>query len=217
MTNQPRGYFKYLLALDCETTGLCFNNDTPVENPDKGERHQTVSWGFIVADSETLTPQKQLYLEIKWNKYSIEQRKIDSNFGVKAEHVHGLTKDYLDENGVTEKEAVEQIANEILVPYWGIGSDMANIRTLGHNVHMFDLPFLRDMFERQGLDLPFGNRHYDTNSAGFLTFGTWNSDELFELIGYDPRSSHNALQDAEMALQSAKIIRTIFQKALDDE
>lgn len=217
MSEKSRGQFDYLLTIDCETTGLCFNADTPVVDMEKGERHQAVSWGLIVTDSNTLSPVKEMYVEIKWNKYSIEQRRLDSTFGSKAEQIHQLSKEHLDQNGLTEKEAVEQIANDIIIPYWGFGTDMSNIRTLGHNVHMFDLPFLRDMFRRHQIELPFGNRHYDTNSAGFLTFGTWNSDELFELTSDDQRSeTHNALDDAHRALRAARVIKTIFTQALDD-
>lgn len=217
MSEESTGYFKYLLAMDCETTGLCFNKPTPFEDLDSGERHQAVSWGFVVADSQTLTPVKKHYVEIKWNKYSVEQRKIDPQFGAKAEQIHGLTKEYLDENGVDEQQAVVDIMNNVIAPYWGVGSDMAGVRTLGHNVHMFDLPFLRDLMERHQISLPFGNRHYDTNSAGFLTFGTWNSDELFNLVcKQDSRNTHNALDDAERALEAARVIRKIFQKALEE-
>lgn len=208
--HKPKGHFDYLLAMDCETTGLCINNHTPVENND-GERHQAVSWGFVVADAQTLMPQKELYVEIKWNKYSKEQRKLDSYFGIHAEKIHGLTKEYLDDNGMTETEAVERIANEIIVPYWGIGANMSNIRTLGHNVHTFDLPFLRDLFGRHGLDLPFGNRHMDSNSLGFGTVGSLNSDDLFSVLGMDDRDEHNALEDARMALESFRLVRVLWK------
>lgn len=212
--SENRGYFKYLLAMDCETTGLSFNTETPVFNNDIGERHQALSWGLIVADSETLEPVERLYLEVKWNQYSIEQRKLDPRFGRQAEEIHGLTREYLDSNGVTEQEAIEQIANKLIIPYWGWGNGMSNIRTLGHNVHTFDLPFFRDLFVRHQINLPFGNRHFDSNSVGFVTLNTKSSDELFDLIGYQQREGHNALEDAEMALGACRMIRKVVQKTL---
>lgn len=208
---KPRGSFDYLLAIDCETTGLCLNHHTPVFNEKTGERHQAISWGVIVADAATLKPVERLYVEVKWNKASKAQRKEDSSFGTKAEQIHGLDFKYLEKNGIPEEEAVVKIGN-LIVKYWG---PTVSVRTLGHNVHLFDLPFLRDLFERHDVPLSFGNRHYDTNSIGFATFGTFNSDDLFDAVGFEKRAEHNALTDAEQALEATRIIRTIFKSALE--
>jgi DNA polymerase III epsilon subunit-like protein len=208
--NKPRGYFQYLLAMDCETTGLCTNQDDPTHNPDTGERHQAVSWGLIVADSTTLKPIEKMYVEIKWNPTSKKQQKADSQWGTRAEQIHGLTQAYLEKNGVDEEDAVVQMG-EMILKYWG---PTGNIRCLGHNVHTFDMPFFRDLFRRHGVPLKFGNRHYDTNSIGFATFMTYNSDDLFEAVGFEHRGDHNALTDAEQALESARIVRKIFTKAI---
>lgn len=205
-TTRPVGSFDYLLAIDCETTGLCFNSDDVTNNPNTGEHHQTVSWGVIVADAQTLKPIEELYVEIKWNQLSKRQRQNNPNFGERAESVHGLSYDYLEENGVTEEEAVLAIGN-LIMKYWG---PKGNIRTLGHNVHTFDMPFLRDLFRRNGIELSFGNRHYDTNSIGFCTVGSFNSDDLFSTMGMEARQTHNALDDAHMALESARRIRTLW-------
>lgn len=205
-SNKPRGYFQYLLAIDCETTGLCFSNDSPVHNPKTGEYHQAVSWGIIVADAKTLTPIDEVYVEIKWNDNSIKQRNKTPSFGKKAETIHKLTQNHLEINGVSEEEAVVTIAN-IIVKYWGTDN---NIVTLGHNVHTFDMPFLRDLFRRNGVPLKFANRHYDTNSVGFITVGAFNSDDLFNTMGMEARGTHNALDDAKMALESARRIRLLW-------
>ncbi len=209
--DKPRGYFEKLLVIDCETTGLCFSAENPVFNPATGERHQAVSWGLIVADAKTLRPIDRVYVEIKWNKESKRQKKSDPSFGGRAEQVHGLTYEYLEKNGLTEEEAVEKIGN-LIITHFGPSNPL---KTLGHNVHLFDVPFLRDLFERTGVPLTFGNRHYDTNSMGFATFGTFNSDDLFELVGCPKRDDHNALTDAEQALEATRIIRKIFRTALE--
>ena len=186
---KPRGYFEKILAIDCETTGLCFTNDSPVFKEATGERHQTVSWGVIVANAHTLKPIEELYVEIKWNDESIKQRKKDSKFGTHAEKIHGLTKSYLDKNGVTEVEACEQIGS-LLVKHWGPTN---NVITLGHNVHTFDMPFMRDMFRRHEIELKFANRHVDTNSVGFVDWTTYNSDDLFRAVGFEDRAIHSKL------------------------
>lgn len=213
---KPRGYFEYVLAVDCETTGLCFknpdNDESPVYNPTTGERHQALSWGFIVARADDFSTVEELYLEVKWNEESLQQRLNNPSFGVGAEKVHGLTFQYLEENGISEEEAVLRIG-ELILKYFGPENA---IKLLGHNVHLFDLAFLRDLFKRHGIPLKFGNRHYDTNSAAFMTFKTWNSDELFEQVGFDARNDHNALDDIKMTLEAARVIRLIFQKALQE-
>lgn len=209
--NKPRGSFNFLLAMDCETTGLCLNQDDPSYNPKTGERHQAVSWGLIVADAVTLKPIEKMYVEIKWNETSKAQQKQNSKWGAKAESIHGLTREYLEKNGLNEEDAVAKIG-ELVLKYWG---PTVSIRCLGHNVHTFDMPFFRDMFRRHGIDLNFGSRHYDTNSIGFATFGTFNSDDLFEAVGFEKRGDHNALVDAEQALETTRIVRKIFTKAIE--
>ena len=212
MGDKPIGHFNVLLALDCETTGICFNNDSPVYNPRTKERHQAVSWGLIVADSETLKPVEKLYLEIKWNNESKKQRKLNPKFGKKAEEIHGLTFEYLEENRMDEEEAIVEIGN-VIITHWGAGR---SIQTLGHNLCNFDIPFLRDMFFRYEIELNFGNRMYDSNSIGWAAFNTFNSDDLFSAVGLEPRKNHNALEDAWMSLESVRRIRKVFRRLLDD-
>lgn len=205
-----RGSFDFLLAMDCESTGLCLNQDDPTYNPVTGERHQAVSWGLIVADTYTLKPIEELYIEIKWNEHSIAQAQHSPKWGRKAEAIHGLTREYLETNALTEEQAIEQIGSMIL-KYWG---PTVSIRCLGHNVHTFDMPFFRDLFRRHGILLTFGARHYDTNSIGFATLGTFTSDEYFDKLGFEKRGDHNALVDARQALESTRRIRKIFQKTI---
>lgn len=202
--DNPKGYFEKILALDCETTGLNWKDD----NPSIG--HQAVSWGIIVADARTLKPIEELYLEIKWNNESRAAKKKDPSFGVSAAAIHKLTFEYLEKNGITEEDAVVQMAN-IIIKHWGPTSQ---VKTLGHNVHMFDLPFLRAMFRRHLIELPIGSRHYDSNSVGFATVGAYTSDGLFETMGFDSRGSHNALDDAHMALDSCRLIRELWNQKI---
>ena len=208
MSNNPRGKLNTLLCFDVETTGLCFSSATPVYNSKTKERHQALSWGLIVADAATLTPIEDLYLEVKWNNSSTQQRIDNPDFGRSAEKVHGLTKEYLDQNGVDEEEAVVRIGN-LIAKHWGTD---VSVKTMGHNVHLFDLQFLRDLFDRYGIMLATGNRHYDTNSLGFFTVGAFNSDDLFNTMGLEQRQTHNALDDAHMTLETARRIRTLWDQ-----
>ncbi len=198
--DKPRGSFDKLLALDCESTGMSFNTDDPSIG------HQAVSWGFIVADAKTLKPVEELYVEIKWNKESIAAKKADPEFSLKAADIHGLTYRHLEENGMSEEEAVVLIAN-LIIKHWG---PTTQVKMLGHNVQSFDIYFLRAMFRRHGIDIPIGARHYDSNSVGFVTTGSFTSDALFDTMGFDSRDSHNALEDARMALESCRRIRVLW-------
>lgn len=193
---RPVGYIEKVLAMDCETTGLTYNGDDPsVDN-------QSLSWGFIVANAATLKPIEELYVEIKWDG--------KSNWNKRAEKVHGLSKAHLEKHGVTEQEAVEQIGTLIL-RHWGPENC---IHTLGHNVTSFDLWFLRRLFRGQGVELKFGNRHYDTNTIGWIAMNTFTSRQFFESVGLEYGEVHNALTDTRYALEAARRVKVIFQKAV---
>lgn len=197
---KARGYFQFLLAMDCETSGMFFNNDDPSYNPKTQQTFQSVSWGLIVADALTFNPIESKYIEIKWNGESLWSKK--------AEQIHGLSLEHLEKYGITEEEAVVEIS-ELILKYWG---PEGNIRCLGHNVTTFDLWFLKRLTRKFDIDFKFGNRHIDVWSAGFATVGAYNSDDLFETFNYQRSHTHNALDDARFALQSIQAIRKLWNK-----
>lgn len=198
----PRGSFDFLLAIDCETTGIHFDSD------DSSEGQQAISWGVIVADAHTFEPIEQIYLEVKWNDEMKAKRLANPSFGVEAESIHGLTFSHLEKHGIDEQQAVE-IIGELIMKYWGPSNSP---RLLGHNVHLFDYKFLVSMFRRHGIELPKSNRHVDTSSIGFATVNAYTSDQLFETMGFEKRGDHNALTDALMSLQSCKLISTLWKQ-----
>lgn len=202
---KPRGYFDFILAIDAETSGIAFGCDDASYNPVTGETFQSVSWGIIVADANTLTPVEELYVELQWDGKSV--------WSPGAEKVHGLSKQYLADHGLTSSEAVEAIAN-LIIKYWGPAN---SIVTLGHNVSTFDLWFLKRLMRSEGIELKFGNRHVDSLSVGFGTFGTYNSDDLFNAAGLPDRdpSKHNALDDARNALESVRIAKMVFNSIIE--
>ena len=105
-----KGYFQYILAMDCETSGMFFNADDPSYDPETEDTYQSVSWGLIVADSYTLQPVEEKYFEIKWDGKSLWSKK--------AQDVHGLTIEHLEEHGLTPEEAAVEIG-EMTLKYWG--------------------------------------------------------------------------------------------------
>lgn len=200
---KPRGYVSRILFADCETTGIAFGSDNPVRRG--SESFQAVSWGLIVADAETLKPLDSLYVEIKWNG--------ESTWSKEAERVHGLTLPYLEANGVDEEDAVVEIAGFIM-KHWG---PTGVVCIGGHNVATFDLFFLKDLLNRFEIPVKFGSKTIDTNAIGFATFGTHNSDDLFEAVGCPPRdpSNHNALVDADNARRAVQVVRALFTQCVD--
>jgi hypothetical protein len=200
--DKPRGYFQYLLAIDCETSGLFFNEDDPSFNSSTKEYYQAVSFGLVVANAEKLTPVEELYVEIQWDRKSL--------WSEKAESVHGLSKEYLDKHGISTKNAVEEIGN-LIIKYWGPAN---SIRLLGHNVATFDIWFLRRLMRSEGINLHFGNRHVDTSTLGYIALNVFNSDDLFKQLGLPVRDKHNALDDAKYALETARRIRKIFNSVI---
>ena len=197
-----KGYFKYFLAMDCETSGLQPNSFTPFLDKNGG-RYQAVSWGLQVVDAITLKAVDELYVEIQWNGESL--------WDDRAEQVHGLSKEYLEEHGVTEEEAVCEIGN-LIVKWWG---GTAQINGFGHNVATFDIPFLIELFERHGIPLKFSHRCYDTTTLALILMEQYNSDDLFEELSLPPRCKHNALEDVKLEVLAAKRLKQIFNIALN--
>jgi len=198
--NKPRGYFKYLLAMDCETSGIAFGGDDPSSNDN--QTFQSVSWGFIVLEGGTLKEVERLYLEIKWDG--------ESNWDSGAENVHGLSKAHLEERGLTKEEAACEIAN-LIIKYWGPD---APICPLGHNV-LFDVAFLKRLMRENGVGLKFGNRIVDSNSVGYIMLDTYNSDDLFIETGQHERKEHNSLEDIEMTVEALRRMKLIFNAGLE--
>lgn len=201
MTDKRKTVMDFVLGMDCETTGINFDS----YQPSKG--HQAISWGFLVIDARTLKVIEELYLEIKWNKEMKAKRKADSNFGKKAESVHGLTYDYLEENGITEKEAATQIAN-LIYKYWGPNN---TISSLGANTVKFDMDFLMTLLNKYGIEPRIAARHVDSHSIGFATVGSFSTDEFFDTMGLDQRDKHNALEDIKMTLEAIRRVRVIWK------
>jgi DNA polymerase III epsilon subunit-like protein len=197
-----RGFFSKFLILDCETSGLFKMSHNPCrynpEYPNNNVKYyQAVSWGLMVCDTETLKIIDKMYVEIKWNQ--------QSEWDASAEKVHGLTREYLEHNGISEQDAVLQIGN-FLLKYWDVQTQP--IVCCGHNVH-FDLAFFRDLFYRFDIHLKIANRVIDTNSIAFGSLNTFNSDDAFASLNIQRDDQHNALFDAYCCWKILKHVRKV--------
>lgn len=202
--------FDLVLAIDFETTGLAFGSLDPTYNPATGEKFQGISVGLIVASAKTLKPIEELYVEIQYNeKYTWSDG---------AEKVHGLSREYLAENGMTRFEAAKQIA-QFIEKYFGPIEMIRSIVLAGHNVATFDRYFLIELLTEIGIDLKVGNRHLDSFSCGNVLWNAFDSNEVFEQLDV-VREQHNSLEDARLSLLALRTMRLLYKegmKALEDQ
>jgi hypothetical protein len=203
---KSRSAFDYVLACDCETTGIAFGSVDPTgsQDCDNEEYFQAISFGFIVASATTFKPIAELYVEIQHDDRYVW------NDG--AEKVHGLSREYLAANGMSRKDAAFKIA-AFIEKYFGPIQDIRKICLLGHNVATFDRYFLIELLQEFDLCPQFGNRHIDTFSLGVTLMGCCSSDELFDTLGLerDP-NNHNALEDTKHALKAARLMKQFFNQ-----
>jgi DNA polymerase III epsilon subunit-like protein len=203
MSSNPQ----FCLCIDWETSGAIWGGDSSTE-------YQGLSFGAIVFDTETFEPIEELYREIKFDaskwKWSDE-----------AERIHGLSREYLEQNGVSAEEAAEDLV--MLLSKYFVGGH--KLMLMGHNAE-FDRRFTNQLLnevefefsvERKQPDYTWIALHHvllDTSPLGFITLGLYRSNDLFEAIGYEKRGDHNSLDDARQTLGTARAIRQLVQVAL---
>jgi hypothetical protein len=200
---------KHSLFIDWETTGADF---------DQGydhtfEKYQGISLGLVVADNETLEEVDSKYVLIKWNP------KYEWTAG--AEKVHGLTQEFLEENGVDQEEALADII-EFMLPYFGDSvfspleapEGSAKVCLGGHNID-FDIAATQALFKLFGLKLHVHHVKLETSGASFIAIGEYRSNVVFEFFNGEVRGKHNALDDARLALGAARGIKQLVKAALE--
>ena len=142
-----------ILVIDTETSGMSYEKDVT-------RNHQIVSIGLIVSDSDTFAEHDTLYLELKWNG--------TNRWDTIAESIHGLSKEYLNSNGVDEEDAVAEIV-AFIMSYFDVDEP---IMLLGHNSRPFDLPFLEKLLGKFDFSFKFSHRTVDSFSIGLVCFNT---------------------------------------------
>lgn len=198
------------LCIDWETSGADFGKDSSI-------KYQGLTFGAIVFKTETFEPVEELYVEIKFD--SARYQWSDA-----AEKIHGKTREYLEEHGITQQEAAMKLA-ELILKYWGPSS---KVLFLGHNPE-FDRRFTNQLlntieieFSVERTDPPKFDSWIevfhvvlDTSALGYITLGLYKSDLLFERIGFEKRKEHNALDDARFTLQTCAAIRALVDGAIN--
>lgn len=184
------------MFIDWETTGADFGTG------ESAKRYQGISFGAVIADTDTFEPVETLYREIQF-----DDTKYKWTDG--AEKIHGLSREYLAANGVTREEALVDLL-ELITKYIGAGK---KIQIGGHNTS-FDIDFTNQLANDLGVQLEFHHVVLETSAAAFIAIGKYRSDDVFPFFGAEKRGTHNALDDCLQSLAVARGIRELCNAAL---
>jgi len=189
---------KYALAIDWETSGSDFSGDSSAT-------YQGLAFGAVIFSTETLEPVETLYREMQFDETKYQ-------WSEDAVKVHGLTREHLATAGTREEALIDLL--ELIQKYIGTES---KIMFLGHNVD-FDIDFTNQLARDHGIELKIHHVKLETSGAAFLLIGQYRSDDVFQFFtGRTRVGGHNALDDALMALETARNMRAIVQDALSAE
>lgn len=181
----------YGLIIDWETSGSNWGGDSTKD-------FQGLAFGAIVFNLSTFEPVDKLYVELK---FDAERYKWQDA----AERVHGLTREHLEANGVTREEAAV-LFGEFFLKYFAPDE---TVFFLGHHAN-FDIAFTEQLLGEFGLMFKVNPSILDTSSAGYIMFGIHKSQDLFNFLQLnEERKVHNALEDCELTLQAAAMMRKI--------
>lgn len=153
---------RYYLALHIETTGICTDLDKPINNG-----NDIVCIAAAICDKKSFKTLDKKIIFINSDRDDIGTR------------WHGITKGFLDDEGLDEEGALEELLNFIL-EYFTIDS---TIICLGQNVHSFVLPFVKQLLQRNEIYLKFSSNALDVFSVTVPTIGETSISELIEMFG----------------------------------
>lgn len=185
---------KCALSIDWETSGY--------SAPDYASKHQGISFGAVVFDARTFDVIDTLYCEIKFDGQTY---KWDDG----AQKVHGLSREHLEQHGVTQEEAAVQLA-ELCLKYFGPEEE---ILIAAHNPN-FDKAFTRQLFDKFGLNIKLWFRAIDTCCLASVLLGVVKSDDLYAMLGLPARTAHNALEDALYTVESCRLLKQTYMRGL---
>ena len=198
---------EFVLITDWETTGALFGGDSSID-------YQGISLGAVIARTSDWSEVAAFERHIKFNpaKYQWTEG---------AEKIHGLSREFLEQNGVSQEQAAEEFL-EFLFKYFGTSKIMFG----GHNEE-FDRRFTNQLFNSVGIEfsiektgkfethIPLHHVTINTAGIGFVNFGLFKSDLLFTAVGVEERGQHKAIDDARAALQVMQVSHLAVKAALN--
>lgn len=164
------------LVVDTETTGLI------------PWKHRLLSVGAVVLN-ERLEMVDFMHVFIRPPLYTPGYKD--------AQQVHGLTKKFLSDNGISERKAVVQLS--ILSARY----DRPVI--VGHNV-AFDYYFIKAAYMRQRIENPLSYRMLDVPVLARLVDLPIKGSELAKALGVVNNKEHDALADARATADCFRIL-----------
>lgn len=187
---------KYILLCDTETTGSTFGS-----YEETFSKYQAIGFGAIVATSDTFEEVASLDFLVKFDSSKYQ-------WSNEAEKIHGLTRERLAAEGLSNEDAAYVMA-EFILKYFGTGKVMfAN-----HNP-WFDLEAMKQLLAPHGVMPDIHHVVLDTSGLGFVTMGKYRSNDVFSFFNGERPAVHDALGDARMALGVLKGIREIVNSVL---
>lgn len=202
---------KYSLWMDWETSGADFG--TPYE--EQAKRFQGISVGLVIADNETFEEVDAIKIDIIFDENTYEWQD-------KAQSIHGLTREFLRENGVSQEDAAVAVI-EFVTKYFGqdviylleMGEPhmKAKVALGGHNLE-FDVAHLKHLLEQAGFGIADHHVRLNTATIGFVATGLYKSDDLFQFFGADAREDHDSLEDTRQALAVARGVKALIVAGL---
>lgn len=188
----------HILVVDIETTGSTFGS-----YEETFSRYQAISFGAIVARSDTFEEVASLSFLVKYDpRYEWSEE---------AQKIHGLTKERLEAEGLTNEEAAVELA-EFILNHFGTGKVMfAN-----HNP-WFDIEGMRQLLGPFNVMPDLHHVVLDTSALGFVTIGQYRSNDVFPFFNGERAEVHDALDDARMALGVLRGIREVVNSVLDGD
>ena len=169
---------KFIVCWDVETTGL---------NPKEDFIIQLASSKFI-KDTFEIIESKNWYIKPVHN-YNISKSAME---------VHGLTKEFIDANGVYFKEIAQEFFEFI-----------KDADLLTYNGNSFDIKFLYEECKRWNLDLPITGKNFYDSFSMECKFRPRNLSSVYKnYTGEDLSDAHNALSDVNATIK-------VFQKQIE--
>ena len=165
-----------------------------------GDKIQGIQLGATIVRWDTLDVVDTFLVDIKY-----DPRYLWSD---EAERIHGLSREYLEKNGVSQEDAAVQFANFILK--W-FGTD--DVMCVGHNV-IFDIEFLEQLMVPFDIMPKLHITKVDLASIGYTMLGLHKSDDIFSFLGMPQREEHNALEDCIYTSEAIRLIRKMFLDAI---
>lgn len=195
--NYKRYKDAHAICIDWETSGSDWGKDSSIN-------YQGISMGAVVYNTQTFEVIDTLYVEIKFD---------DSKYkwSAGAEAIHGLSREHLEQNGVSQTKAAELLAR-LIIKYF---DPQKEVLFLGHN-RDFDVAFTKQLLEPHGLMFKISHTHLDTSGIAYTLTGLHRSDDIFDYLKVvdKTRDKHNALDDALMTVDAARRLRLIFELGL---